>query len=142
MVPVDREMGRPTIHHPDLAPGNIIISDSSEITGIIDWHHCTVLPPFWQAKITKSLFRHTQRGHRDICVPHPPEKFRFVAWGKELDPHAHRARLCASARTPWETEMTYLNPTSSAPLPNGVMSALESFAAVRSIIRKRRLKIV
>jgi len=37
---------KPTIKHPDLQPNNIFVSKSLEITGLIDWQHCSVLPLF------------------------------------------------------------------------------------------------
>lgn len=51
LVPKSEELNVPDIRHPDLSPSNIFISDSGEITGIIDWQHATALPIFLQAKI-------------------------------------------------------------------------------------------
>lgn len=36
LVPKAEELNVPTIRHPDLSPNNIFISDSRDITGIID----------------------------------------------------------------------------------------------------------
>ena len=53
IVPEDPELCQPTIRHPDLSPNNIFISESGDITGVIDWQHSTILPLFLQAKIPK-----------------------------------------------------------------------------------------
>lgn len=67
LVPDNQEMNRPTIRHPDLAPGNILFSDSGEIAGVIDWQHCAVLPLFLQAGIP---------GHFQNYGDEESEKFR------------------------------------------------------------------
>jgi hypothetical protein len=36
--------------HPDMAPGNLIVSDTDDINGVIDRQNCTILPQFLQAK--------------------------------------------------------------------------------------------
>lgn len=53
LVPKTTELNAPTIRHPDLSPSNIFVSESGEITGVIDWQHATILPIFLQAKIPK-----------------------------------------------------------------------------------------
>lgn len=35
---------RPVMRHPDLQQNNILMSDTNEIVGLIDWQHSTVLP--------------------------------------------------------------------------------------------------
>ncbi|EGE83930.2 hypothetical protein BDDG_06875 [Blastomyces dermatitidis ATCC 18188] len=37
-------MNHPTMRHPDLNPTNIYVSDSCEVSCIIDWQHTTILP--------------------------------------------------------------------------------------------------
>jgi len=51
LAPKPPELHLPTIRHPDLSPSNILVDDSGDITGIIDWQHTTILPLFLQAKI-------------------------------------------------------------------------------------------
>lgn len=46
---------RPIIRHPDLQPDNIFVSDNLDLTGLIDWQHCTVLPLFLQCGIPGSF---------------------------------------------------------------------------------------
>lgn len=55
LAPREEWLCRPTLRHPDLRPDNIIISDDFEVTGIIDWQHCTALPLFLQAGIPMDL---------------------------------------------------------------------------------------
>ncbi|KAF1919121.1 phosphotransferase family protein [Ampelomyces quisqualis] len=53
IIPDNLELCQPTIRHPDLSPTNIFVSESGDITGVIDWQHSTILPMFLQAKIPK-----------------------------------------------------------------------------------------
>ncbi|KAH6857251.1 kinase-like domain-containing protein [Alternaria rosae] len=47
LIPHDNEaLARPTLRHPDPQPNNIIVSDKLEITSLIDWQHCAILPLF------------------------------------------------------------------------------------------------
>ncbi len=43
-IPAGNPLTRPTLRHPDLSPNNILISDSKQIVGVIDWQHSVVLP--------------------------------------------------------------------------------------------------
>ncbi|KAB8200109.1 kinase-like protein [Aspergillus parasiticus] len=40
----DSTLNRPIMRHPDLQPNNILVSDSNDIIGLIDWQHCSILP--------------------------------------------------------------------------------------------------
>ncbi|PGH10480.1 hypothetical protein AJ80_07523 [Polytolypa hystricis UAMH7299] len=44
---------RPVMRHPDFQPNNILVSDTKEIVGLIDWQHCTILPLGLAAGIPK-----------------------------------------------------------------------------------------
>ncbi|KAK2753450.1 Phosphotransferase enzyme [Arachnomyces sp. PD_36] len=46
LLPEDQAhpMNQPTMRHPDLNPTNIYVSDSCEVSCIIDWQHTTILP--------------------------------------------------------------------------------------------------
>ncbi|OJZ85600.1 hypothetical protein ASPFODRAFT_71411 [Aspergillus luchuensis CBS 106.47] len=37
-------LDRPVMRHPDLQPNNILVFETNEITGLIDWQHCAILP--------------------------------------------------------------------------------------------------
>jgi hypothetical protein len=51
----DDNMTRPSIRHPDIQPNNVFVSQNLEITGLIDWQHCAILPLFLQAGVPGSL---------------------------------------------------------------------------------------
>ncbi|PGH07903.1 hypothetical protein AJ80_07943 [Polytolypa hystricis UAMH7299] len=46
LLPEDRgnPLNQPTLRHPDLNPTNIYVSDSCDVSCIIDWQHTTILP--------------------------------------------------------------------------------------------------
>ncbi|KAM5436338.1 hypothetical protein MferCBS31731_006031 [Microsporum ferrugineum] len=37
-------LNRPVIRHPDFQPNNILVSETNEIVGLVDWQHSAVLP--------------------------------------------------------------------------------------------------
>ncbi|PYH75396.1 kinase-like protein [Aspergillus uvarum CBS 121591] len=37
-------LNRPVMRHPDLQPNNILVSETNDIIGLIDWQHCSILP--------------------------------------------------------------------------------------------------
>lgn len=41
------------MRHPDFQPNNILVSDTTEIVGLVDWQHCTILPLGLAAGIPK-----------------------------------------------------------------------------------------
>jgi hypothetical protein len=49
------DLSQPVLWHRDLHCGNIFISSTGTITGIIDWQGTAVLPLFLQAKIPQFL---------------------------------------------------------------------------------------
>ena len=75
LVPKAEQLNVPTIRHPDLSPSNIFISDSGDITGIIDWQHATVLPIFLQAKIPKHFQNYGDDDSENFRRPKLPENF-------------------------------------------------------------------
>ncbi|OOF93889.1 hypothetical protein ASPCADRAFT_132230 [Aspergillus carbonarius ITEM 5010] len=46
ILPGDRAnpMNKPTMRHPDLNPSNVFVTESCEVSCIIDWQHCSILP--------------------------------------------------------------------------------------------------
>nr|POE96511.1 altered inheritance of mitochondria protein 9, mitochondrial [Quercus suber] len=66
---------RPTIRHPDLQPNNVFVSESLEITGLIDWQHCAILPLFIQGGIPSSLQNYGDDVSESLEVPRLPETF-------------------------------------------------------------------
>ncbi|KAG9683763.1 hypothetical protein KCU95_g13446, partial [Aureobasidium melanogenum] len=75
LVPEQAKLTKPTIRHPDLSPSNIFISDTGEITGLIDWQHTSVLPLFLQAKIPKHFQNWGDEDSENFRAPRLPESF-------------------------------------------------------------------
>ncbi|KAL1305924.1 hypothetical protein AAFC00_004066 [Neodothiora populina] len=44
IVPDDPELVKPIIRHPDLSPSNIFVSESGDITALLDWQYTCILP--------------------------------------------------------------------------------------------------
>jgi hypothetical protein len=56
LIPTDNSaLASPTIRHPNFQQHNIFVSDSLEITGLIDWQHCTVLPLLLQCGVPNNF---------------------------------------------------------------------------------------
>ncbi|KAF1962350.1 kinase-like protein [Byssothecium circinans] len=51
--PPESHLSRPVLRHPDLQPNNIILSETLEIVGLIDWQHATIVPSCLAAGIPK-----------------------------------------------------------------------------------------
>ncbi|KAK5999991.1 hypothetical protein QM012_005079 [Aureobasidium pullulans] len=75
LIPEQAELTKPTIRHPDLSPSNIFVSDSGDITGLIDWQHTSVLPLFLQAKIPKHFQNWGDEDSENFRAPRLPENF-------------------------------------------------------------------
>ena len=43
-VPTEHRMSRPTLRHPDFSPNNILVNNTNDVVGIIDWQHAVILP--------------------------------------------------------------------------------------------------
>lgn len=68
-------LNRRTLRHPDLQPNNIIISDSFDIKGLIDWQHCSILPLFLQAKPPKYFQNYGDEESENLIEPRLPQGF-------------------------------------------------------------------
>lgn len=66
---------QPSIRHPDLQPNNVFVSKDLEITGLIDWQHCSVLPLFLQAGIPGSLQNYGDEVSESLMEPRLPHDF-------------------------------------------------------------------
>ena len=83
----------PTIRHPDLSSSNIFISDSGDITGIIDWQHATILPIFLQAKIPKHFQNYSDDDSENFRPPKLAEEFATMSNSdKEIEMELYRRR--------------------------------------------------
>lgn len=93
LVPKVEQLNVPTIRHPDLSPSNIFISDSGDITGIIDWQHTTVLPIFLQAKIPKHFQNYGDDDSENFRHPKLAEDFAtMTSSDKEVEMELYRRR--------------------------------------------------
>lgn len=93
LVPKAEQLNVPTIRHPDLSPSNIFISDSGDITGIIDWQHTTILPIFIQAKIPKHFQNYGDDDSENFRRPKLAEDFATMADSdKEAEIELYRRR--------------------------------------------------
>jgi hypothetical protein len=78
IIPENSELCKPTIRHPDLSPNNIFVSESGDITGVIDWQHSTILPMFLQAKIPKHFQNYGDDDSENFRRPELPTNFDFL----------------------------------------------------------------
>ncbi|KAF2726659.1 hypothetical protein EJ04DRAFT_452903 [Polyplosphaeria fusca] len=78
IIPENPELCQPTIRHPDLSPNNIFVSESGDITGVIDWQHSTILPMFLQAKIPKHFQNYGDDDSENFRRPELPTNFEFL----------------------------------------------------------------
>lgn len=79
LVPEEEQLNVPTIRHPDLSPSNIFISESGDITGLIDWQHASILPLFLQAKIPKHFQNWGDEDSENFRLPKLAENFVTMA---------------------------------------------------------------
>jgi hypothetical protein len=93
LVPDEERLNRPTIRHPDLSPNNIFISESGDITAIIDWQHCVVLPLFLQAKLPHHFQNYGDEKSENFQPPKLPENFETMTGDeKERETETYRRR--------------------------------------------------
>ncbi|KAI4609381.1 hypothetical protein J4E80_008631 [Alternaria sp. BMP 0032] len=86
LIPHDNEaLARPTLRHPDLQPNNIIVSDKLEITGLIDWQHCAILPLFLQCGIPNSLQNYGDAVSESLEVPELPPNFEDLSEREQFE---------------------------------------------------------
>ena len=78
LIPRDPALGHFRIRHPDLQPGNIIVSRSADsnlhVIGLIDWQHTSIRPLFLLAGIPKQLQNYEDSGLQPMTLPSPPEQ--------------------------------------------------------------------
>jgi hypothetical protein len=93
LVPKVEQLNIPTIRHPDLLPSNILISNSGDITGIINWQHATILPIFLQAKIPKHFQNYGDDDSENLRRPELAEDFAsMTSSNKEVEMERYQRR--------------------------------------------------
>lgn len=89
---------RPTVRHPHLQPNNVFVSKDLEITGVIDWQHCAILPLFLQAEIPSTLQNYGDDVYEALIEPKVSadfegrdevEQFREVVLLRKRQLHYH-----------------------------------------------------
>lgn len=86
LIPKDVEnLNYPTIRHPDLQPNNVFVSDDLEITGLIDWQHCAVLPLFLLCGIPDSFQNYGDSVSESLQVPRLPDDFSHLEGRKQAE---------------------------------------------------------
>ncbi|KAF2083964.1 hypothetical protein K490DRAFT_76144 [Saccharata proteae CBS 121410] len=86
LIPNQEEaLTRPTLRHPDLQPNNVFVSDKLEITGLIDWQHCAILPLFLQCGIPSSLQNYGDSISESLTTPELPPKFDELSESKQFE---------------------------------------------------------
>lgn len=75
LIPDEKPLNVPTIRHPDLSPSNIFISETGDITGVIDWQHSVVLPLFLQAKMPRHFQNYGDAESENFQPPKLPDDF-------------------------------------------------------------------
>ncbi|KAI9687679.1 MAG: Phosphotransferase enzyme [Bogoriella megaspora] len=79
LVPLNDEvLLRPKIRHPDFRPSNVIVSDQLEISGLIDWQHCSILPIFLQSGIPHEFQNYGDEISESLTTSSLPEDFNSL----------------------------------------------------------------
>lgn len=81
----NRTLIRPTLRHPDLQPNNVFISDALDITGLIDWQHCAILPLFLQCGIPNSLQNYGDGVSESLIPPELPHNFDELSESEQFE---------------------------------------------------------
>jgi hypothetical protein len=68
----------PTLHHPDLNPNNIFVTEEYKISGLINWQHAAALLLFLQAQIPKYFQNLGDEFSRTTKQPKLPENFETL----------------------------------------------------------------
>lgn len=85
LVPASKgDLTRPTLRHPDLQPNNIFVSKDLDITGMIDWQHCAILPLFLQCGIPNSLQNYGDSVSESLTLPELPPSFDDLSEGEQF----------------------------------------------------------
>ncbi|KKZ65758.1 hypothetical protein EMCG_08433 [[Emmonsia] crescens] len=82
-------LNQPTMRHPDLNPTNVYVSDSCEISCIIDWQHTTILPLLLAAGNPPLFDNPDPEPFKDYSKPVLPEDYGSL----EPDEKAHADEL-------------------------------------------------
>ncbi|KAL9104654.1 MAG: hypothetical protein Q9163_000397 [Psora crenata] len=87
-------LNRPTLRHPDLNPTNLFVSDSCEVSCIIDWQHTSILPLLLTAG-NPPLFENPDPGPpKGFEKPSLPENYDSLSSEEKVQAdELHRQRM-------------------------------------------------
>lgn len=86
LIPTGNDtLTRPTLRHPDLQPNNVFVSDDLNITGLIDWQHCAILPLFLQCGIPNSLQNYGDSVSESLKPPALPHNFDELCESEQFE---------------------------------------------------------
>ncbi|TBU29340.1 protein kinase subdomain-containing protein PKL/CAK/Fmp29 [Dichomitus squalens] len=87
LVPKNPALGRFCIRHPDLQPGNIIVSRSADSTwrvvGLLDWQHAPILPLFLLAGLPQRFQNYDDPVSQYMTQPSLPKDFDDLSESKK-----------------------------------------------------------
>jgi hypothetical protein len=69
--PQESNLNRPVLRHLDLQPNNILLSDSLDVTGIVDWQHATIMPLCLAASMPKYFQNYGDQESDRMAEPGP-----------------------------------------------------------------------
>ncbi|KAF2760915.1 hypothetical protein EJ05DRAFT_434941 [Pseudovirgaria hyperparasitica] len=78
LVPPTSELNSPILRHPDLQPHNIFVSESFDVTGLIDWQHSMVLPTFLVSGIPNSFQNYKDKESLTFIPPRLPDDIEIM----------------------------------------------------------------
>lgn len=72
--PGNSVLNKPVLRHPDFQPNNILVSETKDIVGVIDWQHSTVVPLCLAAGIPKHFQNYGDPESESLSQPphNPP----------------------------------------------------------------------
>ncbi|KAJ0422842.1 kinase-like domain-containing protein [Aspergillus carlsbadensis] len=95
-------LDRPVMRHPDFQPNNILIAESNEIVGLIDWQHSSILPLGIAAGIPSHFQNYGDLDSEKLLEPQinlPPD---FESLDPSEQSSIREIMRKRAAGTPWE----------------------------------------
>ncbi|GAD95033.1 hypothetical protein CPC735_071470 [Paecilomyces variotii No. 5] len=87
-------LNKPTLRHPDLSPSNVFISDSCEVSCIVDWQHSSILPLLLTAGNPPLFENPDSEPPKGLEKPRLPEDYASLSpEEKSLTDELHRRRM-------------------------------------------------
>lgn len=108
-------LNRPVLRHPDLQPNNILISDSLDIIGLIDWQHATVVPLCLAAGIPKDFHNYGDPESERLVQPAGdlPSDVELLSPDEQASVkqvHIRRSTISSTMHSHYDTMMNIMMP--------------------------------